>query len=345
LLVIIIFKEVHLSISAKEFFSIGHITNDVYPTPHVSGGVAYSAYVAKLLGYESHIITKCPENSSFISDLNSLGIIVHRLPCSSADNDHKMTTFLNVFDDKGKRTQIVTEKQEPITTNDLAYFPSIPRTAEVMIAPVANEVSPSLLISLAQNHRLHLTPQGFFRRIDDDGKVIRERWPELDLFRLATLIVLSDEDIHFNDSQIVDKETFSDIRMISNLVVLTKGERGSEILRGGEAATLPIHAFPLRSEEVIDLSGAGDSYTMAFLAQFTVTQDIHQAGVFASLYAALKIADLHGNGAGLLTAPSQSDVENFILQNSERYRDFLQKNNVDNLEGIIKNIPIRGENA
>jgi sugar/nucleoside kinase (ribokinase family) len=65
---------------SKRFVAIGHVVNDSAPEDHLGGGVAYSAVAARRLGYEAHVITKCPPDHRYVADLKQMGVDVHPLP-------------------------------------------------------------------------------------------------------------------------------------------------------------------------------------------------------------------------------------------------------------------------
>lgn len=316
------------AMAKKEFFAIGHITNDTLPTPHVGGGVSYTAYSAKQLGYEAHIITKAPEQSRFVQELQALGIIVHCLPIIDLKNAEKVTSFANVDDVYGRRKQYVSETQEKIEVSDIQHFPHIPESALVMVAPVIGEVSPNALKALSSHHKIAVTPQGYFRSIESDGAVRRSRWEEMSSLKNAWLSVLSNEDISFDQSQIADVSTQENLRKIAPLLSITAGENGSELSFSGRAKRIHIEALPLKPQELQDFTGAGDTYAFAFLSTFAETRDPVEAGVFASLFSALKIADIAEGGKGLATVPNLSLIQKFRKAYPKRMRDFLASNGV-----------------
>src|SRR5579871_4112428 len=145
----------------RKFVTIGHIVNDTEPTDHLGGGVSYSAIAAARLGYEAHIITKCPANHPYIKQLESMGVRVHVLP-SSLQN---ITTFQNVYDAKGRRTQRLLAQQETIGISDFASFPKgILHDATILVAVVVSEVETALYPLLAAEGILSIAPQGYFRK-------------------------------------------------------------------------------------------------------------------------------------------------------------------------------------
>lgn len=325
----------------KPFFAIGHITNDTEPFDHVGGGVSYSALVwknlglmgvalnaqvANNLGLETHIITKCLENHRFIRKLENYGIIVHNLPKRDSEYEDKITTFRNIYDESGNRSQFVSEKQEDITYDDLDEFPHIPNGSTILIAPVISEVDPDIFPAFSKYVNLAVTPQGYFRMLDSNGQVKRRPWKEIDSLRFAKITILSDEDISF-DSQI-DENLLRQIRRLCSVTVLTEGEKGLTVFDRTNNLEFHVKPFRLFENEIKDFTGAGDSTASSFIKSYMEYNDPKEAGVFAAFYAALKIKGLGGEGTGLATIPTFEQMKHFIFQNYERYRKFLNENSL-----------------
>lgn len=327
-----LYRKQENDMSKKEFYAIGHITNDILPEPHVGGGVSYTAYAAKQLGYDAHIVTKAPEQSRFVRELQALGIIVHCLPLLDTANAEKVTTFANIDDAQGRRLQFVSEVQETIGLDDLKHFPDMPSSSLVMVAPVIGEVEPDLLETLSLRRRLAATPQGYFRFIRENSQVVRETWKHVDVLQHVDISIMSNEDLCFGEPALLNEQVKSHIQHMAPMSVITEGGSGSEIGIRDKANKIHIEAFELSSSEIVDLTGAGDTYAFAFISHLSELHDPVQAGAFASLYAALKIGDLANGGIGLSTVPNRIFVEEFIAQHSRRYQSFLAKNGLHGLD-------------
>ncbi|MBI2051851.1 hypothetical protein HYT33_03770 [Candidatus Roizmanbacteria bacterium] len=321
------------------FFAVGHITNDLEPKDHLGGGVAYSAVAAHRLGMDAHVVTKCPTNHPYIQELEGLGVLVHRLPTGNPDLQNNITSFRNFYDEHGNRKQIVSKIQEKITKEDLPQFPQIPKDSIVLVAPVFGEVEYDLFPILSENRRLFITPQGYFRRKKSDGEVYHDL-PEsignfLNSLSHSAGLILSDEDLTFEGR--FEESFLKEVRSISPLVVLTKGERGQTIYQS-QKEPQDIRVLPLSGDEIVDPTGAGDSSATAFIWHYETRQDAKEAGVFAALYAALKIMGIGGREHGIPGLPTLEQVQNYISSHPERYNNFLRENALATLtlEGISK---------
>src|SRR5215210_771280 len=85
--------------SKQKFITIGHIVNDTEPSDHMGGPVSYMSVSAAKLGYEAHIITKCPTNHPYISELKKYGVTVHVLPTQL----ETIETNVNFYDKDGHK--------------------------------------------------------------------------------------------------------------------------------------------------------------------------------------------------------------------------------------------------
>ena len=288
----------------QKFVSIGHITDDIYPKAHLGGGVSYSAVTAAKLGLEAHIITKCPQNHPYIKKLNGLGVTVHVLPSSL----NIITTFSNKYNLQGKRNQIVTEIQESISLKDKEYIPwKILEDSIIVVAPVtSSDVDVSLFPVFAKYGSLNIIPQGYFRKVSEDGSVVQAKWKifEKNVSNIKTA-VLSEGDISLQ-LEIINKLT---------LLVLTQGAKGATVYKKGQELC-KTKAFPLLKKELVDFEGAGDVFAATFIIEMMKNPgDIKAASVTASLFAAVKIAGIGGTGVDSI--PSREQVAGFLKKHSK----------------------------
>lgn len=315
--------------NSTSVFCIGHITNDLEPVQHLGGGVSYSAVVAAKLGFSSHIITESPPHHPYLTELKNLGVRVHRLPTVVPRLEKKITSFRNFYDKKGHRRQIVTARQDDINMADLPNFPKITEDSTILVAPVISEVNTELFPILANYGNLVVTPQGYFREIGPAGIVRRKLWSDIQSLSNAAMTILSDEDLTFEGE--IDIGMLNAIRSYCPIVVLTQGTEGSTVFERDTGTVFRTKVFPLNKDEVKDLTGAGDTYAAAFVTQYEHTKDLRGSAAFASLYSALKIKGLGGEGIGISTIPTLEQVEGFIQSSKERHQAFLRENGLKEL--------------
>lgn len=309
---------------------IGHITDDLVPYPHLGGGVTYSAIAAKrLLGEQARvrIITKCPPEHPYIEQLEEHGIEVLNLSSSN-----KITKFEN-YELGNRRFQKVTEVADQIGLDDYSRFSSkIDRDSLIIVAPVIDEVDTTLFQKLSEKGFLAVTPQGYFREIGKNKVIIRRPWKEMNALSHAKAVVLSDEDLTFNEKP--DKETLKQIVENTNVVALTEGMHGSTIFNNNES----FHINIFEIEKKVDPTGAGDTYSTAFLVNYLITRNLKEAAVFASLVSAIKVDGKEGH-KGIETIPSLAEIKKFVNNKPREYEYFLRGNKISSLtflEGGVK---------
>jgi sugar/nucleoside kinase (ribokinase family) len=306
---------------SNRFVAIGHVVNDTAPEDHLGGGVAYSAVAARRLGYEAHIITKCPPDHRYVADLKQIGVDVHPLPTRR----DTITSFDNMYDGSGRRRQHVAELQESISLADLPSFPQeILADAIVLVAPVVGEVDVNLYPALARSRMLAVTPQGYFRKIDSDGTVLQQKWEgSEDALRHARMTVLSEEDVAVSSEE-PDKGLLTLIVAACPIVALTRDAKGSSIYEDGKPTK--VGAFPLLTDEANDPTGAGDTFATVFVTEVARGIRPKEAAVAAAFFAALKMRAARGEGIDSI--PTLSEVRQFSEANQERVRSFLAREDV-----------------
>ncbi|MCL5113992.1 MAG: PfkB family carbohydrate kinase [Patescibacteria group bacterium] len=312
----------------KELFAIGHITNDLEPKPHLGGAVSYAAVAVARLGMKAHVITEAPPDHPYLQELEALGVLVHRLPTIVPPLESHLTAFRNFYDEAGHRRQIESNRQDDINLADLPNFPSIPSKSVVLVAPVIAEVNVELFTALSRAGHLVVAPQGYFRSVDEEGLVKRLPWKDVDALSRVEMVILSDEDITFREK--MDEDYLDRIKGVCPVVVLTRGDKGLTIYHQGRKP-LEIKAFKLEKEEIISPTGAGDSCAAAFIWHYFRFGDFRQAGIFATFYPALKLMGIGSKERGLRALPTLDQVRSYISQNPERFKRFLESNEVNSL--------------
>ncbi|OGE30998.1 hypothetical protein A2631_04935 [Candidatus Daviesbacteria bacterium RIFCSPHIGHO2_01_FULL_44_29] len=306
--------------------TIGHITNDLGQDEvpdHLGGGAAYSAVAAKNLGLDVHIVTKCPPDHPYVEELRHRGIHVHVLP-SPLD---RITTFRNNYNQWGHRQQKSPEQQEPISIADWEAFPhQAMGGASILVAPVVGEVDPQLFPMLASMGSLSVTPQGYFRKINEEGAVSQQPWAESSALGTVGLTILSDEDL--GNAGRIDLAQLRTIRATKTTVVLTQGSSGATIYEPGHQP-ISTDCFRLQPEEGRNFTGAGDIFAAAMLVCRARGSIVRKAVTNAHLFAALKIAGPGGDG--IESIPTRQHFDDFMADQAPRVRTFMTRSGVRRL--------------
>lgn len=316
----------------KHFYSVGHITNDLEPYPHLSGSVAYSALMAKKLGLIPHVITKIPATHSYLDQLKTYGINVYNLPVRDRKYEKNITSFRNYFNTYGKRKQIVSQVQEQISLADLQNFPAIKPNSIIFIAPVLGEVCIELFRYLAERGVLAVTTQGYYRHIiNKKGEIERFAWKSNGVLKFAQLTTLSKEDITFYRNRQFSVTALSKLVEQSSVTVLTEGKNGATIYKYGRREK-HINAFPLKNSEIADLSGVGDIFSASFIIKYLTTEKLLESAIFATLTAAIKTSNKNAKKENLEKVPNETDFKNFVRSNKKRVNQFLKEDKLSTSE-------------
>jgi sugar/nucleoside kinase (ribokinase family) len=264
-----------------DYLVIGHITRDLGPQGATAGGTAaYAGLTAAALGLRVGAVT------SFGPDMHmtKLGDVwIHAVPAPHT------TTFTNEYTPSGRR-QLITGRALDLT---LDHVPMEWRAARwVHLGPVANEVDPALAAAFP-GASLGLTPQGWFRDWDSEGKITILPWlARKPALAAARAVVISVEDV-------VGEETaIKEIADACPLLVVTDGMHGARVYFEGRMRMVPAPAVIAS-----DPTGAGDIFAAAFFAALGEGGETLQAARFATAIATRSVTR-----RGLAGIPTREEI-------------------------------------
>lgn len=278
-----------------DYLVIGHVAKDRLPDggSRPGGTVTYSSLAAQRLGLQAAVVTACaPEDEDLLAPLLDAGVWVAAVPSTHT------TSFRNVYDDHGHRTQYILGQAGPIEWGDV---PTEWRGAPIVhLGPVAQELGADLPGRFPYC-LLGITPQGWMRSWDGEGRVIHSAWPvhpALNGLPDNACIVLSLEDLDYHP------ELVKHYVKLAPVVVVTNGYDPAELYRRGDQVT--VSAFRAES---IDPTGAGDVFATALLAYLHRTGDLERAARYAHAAAAYCI-----EGEGTSSLPTAAMVERRVAE-------------------------------
>jgi len=255
-----------------QFVAIGHLVHDVAECGLILGGAAaYSSIAARQLGLHAGVVSAVGKDFLHYKRLD--GISLALVDC---DSPYLTTTFANIYDERGIRRQIIKSVSASIRPE---HIPSGWLDAEIVyLCPVADEVDPSI-IHMFPDSIIGVSPQGWMRRWDGDGRVSPSKWKDAaNILPHVDVVVMSEEDIS------PFPEVVGEYVDLAEIMVLTRGERGSTLFHDGQVINFP--AFPTYT---VDPTGAGDVFAVAFLTEFHRTGDLYKASVFANCTASFVV--------------------------------------------------------
>ena len=273
-----------------DYLVIGHLTQDLTPSgPVIGGTVAYAALTALAMGCRVGIVTVYPDKLP-LSELTGIQIAVQ--PTVRA------TTFNNINTTNG-RVQIIHHMADVIQPEriPLAWH----QTPIVHLGPIAHEI-PVNLLDIFPNAQIGVTPQGWMRQWDDQGKVTCGNWTQSDCILPKTAaVVISIEDINH------DEEIIARYRSQTALLIVTEGDHGVRIYQGEHMQRFIPPATP-----EVDATGAGDIFAATFFCRYFQTGNLASAARLATLTAARSITR-----SGLKGTPQPAEVQKYLPEINE----------------------------
>ena len=270
-----------------DYLVIGHVAHDLTPTgPRLGGTVAYSALTARALGLRVGIVTSVgPETS--LGSLKDISIISIESPQS--------TTFENIYSKQG-RLQYLRAQAAHI---DLNSVPELWRRASIIhLGPLANEMEPILPKDFSPA-LLGITPQGWMRKWDVDGRVSPSAWTNAEsALAQAGVVVISREDVGSDD------EVIEHMAHQTRVLAVTEGAAGAVLYWNGDR-----RRFRAPEVQEVDATGAGDVFATAFFVRLFKTRDPWEAARFATLIASRSVTRV-----GLDGTPTQSEIESSLME-------------------------------
>lgn len=283
----------HKTAPRVDYLVIGHVTHDILPGGRrVLGGTAsYAALTAAALGRAVGMVTSTGADADLSTFNGSISIARH----PAADT----TTFENVYVN-GHREQFVYSFATPLT---VATVPSSWQSSPIVhIGPIMHECDPSLAGYFSGKTFVGITPQGWMRASDAQGRVFPQAWKSAEyLLPLASAVVLSVDDIGG------DWDLAVRFAQQTPVLVVTCGWDGGTLFLNGKPTTFP--AIPVME---VDPTGAGDIFATAFFVAMASGVKPLAATQFAACLAARSVTRV-----GLASTPQPNEVAGCPLDDSD----------------------------
>jgi sugar/nucleoside kinase (ribokinase family) len=250
-----------------DYLAVGHITQDIVAGERVTGGtVAFSGCTAVALGCQTAVLSSAAPDFDWVANLPDIQCRV--VPAAET------TTFQNIYTENG-RLQYLHGRAHQLTAADVP--PAWQQSAIVHLGPVADELEPAM-VNLFPNSLIGLTPQGWLRQWDKNGRITPKLWAAAEqILPLATAVVLSEEDIP-------TPNLLTHYRTLTPLLVLTKGAKGCVVYTPDQS-----HHIPAPAVTEVEATGAGDIFATAFFIKLWQTNNPYQAATFANKLAAQSV--------------------------------------------------------
>lgn len=270
-----------------DYLVIGHITCDIIPPGMSIGGtVTYAALTARALGLRVGIVTSYGGEVA-LSELEDIPLINYPTDCS--------TTFENIKTPQG-RIQYIRHIAPAINLN---LIPDPWRNAPIVhLGPVAQEVEPTLVRHFP-TALIGITPQGWLRSWNSEGRVSPTEWPEATfVLQRVGAAVISLDDVAGDENRI--EEMAASCRILA----VTEGAQGTRLYWHGD-----VRRFRPPEVKDIDSTGAGDIFAAAFFSRLHSTRDPWEAARFATQLAAYSVTR-----PGLSAIPTSEEIQECLVE-------------------------------
>ncbi len=204
---------------------------------------------------------------------------------------HHTTRFVNKYDEEGRRTQHVPHIAEKINTRDIpkTYW----RTKWMHISPVLQEVNPRIIASAKHRDiQVSVDIQGFVRRRNTRKNDIVEACPWNTFSKVAANIDVlkgDTEEIRQLTGELdLEPAAHSAFTQSKAIVLITDGDRGAYLYQGETLQHIP----PFTPFCVVDHTGCGDVFSVAFIIGYERTKRPLWSAYFASAAASFNVETL-----------------------------------------------------
>ena len=270
-----------------DYLVIGHLSCDLTPEgPRLGGTAAYAALTARALGLRVGVVTAWGgEVPLDVLD----GIRIWSVAVAAS------TTFENVYTTEG-RHQVLHHVAPDLHYGDIP--PAWRETPIIHVGPIAGE-GKSLADGKFPASLLGITPQGWLRRWDAQGRVHAGAWPEaLQTLSKVNAAVLSLEDIGG------DEELVEAMAGHCRVLAVTEGAAGARLYWNGD-----LRRFSALQVGEVDPTGAGDIFAAAFFWRLSTTHDPWAAARFATHLASYSVTR-----PGLGGIPTQEEIQTCLVE-------------------------------
>ncbi len=263
---------------------IGHVTHDFLPdgVDTIGGTVAYAALTLAAFGLDVGLVTLAAPDFDLARLADAVQVLRHPAPVT--------TTFTNL-DTPAGRAQYVRAMAPAVLPE---HIPAVWRSAPLVhIGPVVDARAPGLVELFAGRAFVGLTPQGWMRRVDCEGRVHPQAWADADaLLPQTSAVVVSLEDLAGDWAR---AEAWA---AQTPLLVVTEGRRGGVLFEAGRRVAF--RAFPVPE---VDTTGAGDIFAAAFFYAVAEGTSPARAATFAACVAGHSVRRV-----GLDSVPTRAEL-------------------------------------
>ncbi len=222
----------------------------------------------------------------FVSDLKRFNIDYEITPSKETGG-----FSLIYYDDFGNRTLDLLGRADHIAIIEKSWYEN---SEAVLVGPILGEVTFEQIKQIRENFDglYFCDPQGLLRGAEDDGRIYHKKVDGIEQALGAFDIVKPNELEGMVLTGVNCREDpYEAARIIKSwgpkVVIVTLAELGSVIYDGSQFVDIPPFEVDL-----IDATGAGDTYMGGFVFEYLKTSDLFKAGCYASCTSSIMIENV-----------------------------------------------------
>jgi sugar/nucleoside kinase (ribokinase family) len=287
---------------------LGNVTRDLdrpgdFSTYRLGGTVTFAAAVAARLGRRPTVITYAQADTDFSVLPPETELILH--PSATT------TSFANIYTEAG-RIQYCYTPAPQLVAADIPQAMRCPSIA--LLGPIADEVAAEVAGIFAPETLVAAVPQGWMRRWDPDGRVHSKEWENAaEILPNLDVLVLSLEDFDADWARLAPAFQFVP------MIVVTEYKAGSTVFQKQPGGAVLETKIPPRPATEVDPTGAGDTFTTAFVVYLQESGDALQAARFANITASMAVE--HWGATGV---PTRQQVLEYMDRHPFYPHSFVQ---------------------
>ncbi len=260
-------------------------------TESLGGPVCYGSLLAKTFNFQSVPATRAGKD--ILESEMQLTKCNIRLNKSQVDPINPTTRFRLISKKNGGRELFLLSRCSPITINDIQDSDAF------VLSPVIDEISPdtlSQIVNREKNRFIMVDPQGFLRKVSDDGSVTNKSHLELDLNGVSA-IKADEEELSALTGGVTSVEGMKMLKKKYNLEFIISTVNNNIIFFHKNI----IYSITLKKVDSPDHTGLGDILATGFSCAYLKEKDPLWAICFA---AGSVITALQSKGRGIEKIPS-----------------------------------------
>jgi fructokinase len=295
----------------KRVVGLGEVLWDILPERTCLGGApANFAYITTLMGDQGIVASRVGEDSRGLEALRRMEELGLDIDHVETDRDHPTGTVKVELDGKGvARFDIA----HPVAWDFLQWTPDWQRLAENADAVCFGSLAQRSEESRATvRNFLRATPPGTVKVFDVN---LRQAYYSAEVLaesmKLADIVKLNDDELPkiMSLAKLPHKDDVSSAqRLISTyhlkLLCLTRGGRGSLLVRNGDASEHPGFRVP-----VADTVGSGDAFTAGLVHEYLQGASLDLMNEVANLVGAWVTSEV-----GAMPTPKRGALENSLAE-------------------------------